>query len=195
MKIGIYGGTFDPIHHGHLITAQYLVELRELDKIIFMPCFLSPHKVGSYSSSPMHRLEMVKLAVSASEAFECSDFEINRNEVSFTHSTLLHFKSIYDEIELVVGYDNLLVFDKWYKPDEIFELANVVVLKRPDKSADGKGNRFFSRAVFVNTPIIEISSTEIRERVSKALPINYLVPQSIKEYIYKNKLYLSDTGK
>jgi len=129
-KVGIFGGTFDPIHHGHLITAQSVKELRSLDKIIFMPAFISPHKQHAKASSAEHRLNMIKLALDEIPFFECSEFEIKQHTISYTIDTLREYKNYYEEIDLIIGYDNIFQFHTWKEPDEILKLANVVVLKR-----------------------------------------------------------------
>ena len=94
-KIAIYGGTFDPIHIGHLITAQYVLQQRNLDKIIFIPCFISPHKIESNSASHLDRFEMVKLAIENHKGFDFSCYEIDKGDVSFTIDTIVHFKNYY----------------------------------------------------------------------------------------------------
>jgi len=188
-KIGIFGGTFDPIHIGHLITTQFVLEQRKLDKIIFIPCYISPHKTNQNSSNPVHRLNMLRLAIEGIPYFELSDYEIRKGNISYTYDTILELKKTYHHIELIIGYDNLIVFDKWHKPDEILDLAKLIVMKRIiDKDAEVK-NKYFEKAIILNTPTIEISSTEIRERVKKKLPIDFLVPKKVKEYIIQNKLY------
>ena len=98
-------------------------------------------------------------------------------------------KKYYKEIELIIGYDNLVVFDKWYKPNEIFETAKVVVMKRSIDKEHEKDHEFYDKAIIVDTPYIEISSTEIRERVKNNLPIDFLVPDKVKKYIFENGLY------
>ncbi|NMB81143.1 MAG: nicotinate (nicotinamide) nucleotide adenylyltransferase [Ignavibacteria bacterium] len=187
-KIGIFGGTFDPIHYGHLITAQYVLEKRDLEKIFFIPCYVSPHKTNLVSSESEHRLNMVKLAISNIPFFDYSDYEIKSEGISYTYNTLLHLSEKYESLELIIGYDNLLVFDKWNQPDEIIRLAKLVVMKRKT-DIEEKRNRFFNNAVLVDTPTIEISSTDIRERVRNNLPIDFLVPESVKKYIYEVNLY------
>lgn len=188
-KIAIFGGTFDPIHNGHLITALYLYETRGLEKIIFVPSYISPHKQDKKSTDSIHRINMIKLALEDFPYFEYSDFEIEKENISFTYNTLIEFKKYYDFIELIIGYDNLLTFNKWKHPEKIIELAKLVVLKRSvDKPGEEK-NKFFDNAEIVNSPIIEISSTQIRERVSSSKNISPLVPHKVKEYIYKNGLY------
>lgn len=188
-KIGIFGGTFDPIHFGHLITAQTLLEKRKLDKIIFVPSYISPHKLNYDYSAPEHRFNMTKLAISLNPKFEISDFEIDRDEISYSYNTVLQFSKLYENIELIIGFDNLVTFDTWHKPDEILELAELVVLKRTFDREIKNPNKYFADAQFVDTPTIEISATEIRNRVSNNLPIDFFVPQSVSEYIKENNLY------
>jgi nicotinate-nucleotide adenylyltransferase len=187
-KTGILGGTFDPVHNGHLITAQYVLEKRNLDKIIFIPCNISPHKTDLLSSSAEHRLNMVKLAINNIPYFDYSDYELNAEGVSYTYNTLLYLSEKYESLELIIGYDNLLVFEKWYQPDEIIRLASLVVMKRKT-DIEEKRNRYFEKAVLLDTPTIEISSTDIRERVRNNLPVDFLVPESVKKYIYETNLY------
>jgi nicotinate-nucleotide adenylyltransferase len=187
--VGIFGGTFDPIHTGHLLTASVVKEIRNLGKIIFIPAFVSPHKTDQNHSESKDRLEMVRLAIKDIPGFEVSDIEIVKQKVSYTIDTLRELKMIYPDIELIIGYDNLRVFDKWKDPDEIFKLVKVVVLNRQSANNNTEKNVFLKKAVFVNTPVIEISSTEIRRRVRNNSPVDFFVPQPVKEYIIKHKLY------
>jgi len=187
--IGIFGGTFDPIHHGHLITAQDVLLKRKLDKVIFIPCFVSPHKINVEYSSPEHRLNMVKAAIDGIPYFEVSDFEINKGDVSYTYNTLLEFSKDYKKIELIIGFDNLLKFDSWHNPDEILKLAELIVLKRHSDMGTKDFHKYYGAATYVDSPTIDISGTEIRDRIKKDLPIDFLVPQKIKEYILTNNLY------
>lgn len=188
-KVGIFGGTFDPIHNGHLITAQSVKEIRNLEKIIFIPAYISPHKQHAKASSAQHRLNMLKLAVDDIPFFEYSDFEINQHTISYTIDTLREFKKSYDEIDLIIGYDNIFQFHTWKEPDEIFRMANVVVLKRKSSHPLDFVDKYVEAAHFVETRGIEISATDIRNRVHGDLPIYYLVPEKVLEYISKNKLY------
>jgi len=187
--IGIFGGTFDPIHHGHLITAQSVFLKRKLDKVIFIPCFISPHKINVEYSSPEHRLNMVKTAIDGIPYFDVSDFEINKGDVSYTYNTLLEFSKEYEKIELIIGFDNLLKFDSWHNPDEILELAKLVVLKRHSDAGTKDFHKYYGKATYVDSPTIDISGTEIRDRIKKELPIDFLVPDNIREYILNNNLY------
>ncbi len=187
-RIGIFGGSFDPVHTGHLILAQYVLEQRNLDRIIFIPCHISPHKTGQKITSGEHRLNMVKLAVENIPYLEYSDYEILKGEISYTFDTLKYLSGSFDEIELIIGYDNLLVFEKWNNPDEIVKLARLIVMKRKTDIIE-KRNRFFDSAVILDTPTIEISSTDIRDRIIRNRTIDFLVPEPVKKYIYEKKLY------
>lgn len=188
-KIGIFGGTFDPIHNGHLITAQSVKEMRDLDKIFFIPAYISPHKQLLHPSSPEHRLNMIKLAIRDIPFFEYSDFEIKQHTISFTLDTLREFKKEYDEIDLIIGYDNIFSFHTWKEPDKIFEMANVIVLKRKSSHPLDFVDKYVQAATFVETRGIEISATDIRERVKHNMPIHFLVPEDVHDYIYSNNLY------
>lgn len=188
-KVGVYGGTFDPIHIGHLITAQSVREIRELDKIIFVPAFLSPHKLDIKASAPDHRINMLKLAIKNIDFFDITEFEINQQGISYTIDTLKELKKYYDELELVIGYDNIFKFYTWKDPDEILKLATLIVLKRKSSYPPPYEDKYFNQAEFVQTRGIEVSATDIRERVKHDQPINYLVTEEVKDYIYKHKLY------
>ncbi len=187
--VGILGGTFDPIHLGHLITAQAVREIRKLDKIIFVPALISPFKTNNQTAEAVHRLKMVRLSVEDIPFFDCSDIEIKRGNISYTIDTLIKMKEIYKNIELIIGLDNIIDFKNWKEPDSILKTAKVVVLKR-ETSIEPKGkDKYYNSVEFVETPIIEISSSEIRKRVADNLPIDFLVPEKVKKYIYKNNLY------
>ncbi|MBI9073691.1 MAG: nicotinate (nicotinamide) nucleotide adenylyltransferase [Melioribacteraceae bacterium] len=188
-SIGIFGGTFDPVHFGHLITAQSLFEQRNLGKIIFIPCNISPHKTDRYSCDSKHRVEMLRLALEKHPHFEIDDYEIKKGDVSFSLDTIVHLSKIYSDLELIIGYDNLLVFDKWFKPDEILSLAKLVVMKRISDEQTSARNKYFDYAEIVNTPTIEISSTTIRERVKENKPVDFMVPESVEKYIRENGIY------
>lgn len=188
-RIGIFGGTFDPIHHGHLITAQSVKEIRELDKIIFMPAYISPHKQHAKASSAQHRLNMLKIALDEIPFFECSDYEIKQQTISYTIDTLREFKKYFDEIDLIIGYDNIFQFHTWKEPDEILKLSNIIVLRRKSSYPIDYIDKYVEAALFVQTRAIEISATDIRNRVHANLPVHYLVPKNVEDYIYKNNLY------
>ncbi|MCF6270462.1 MAG: nicotinate-nucleotide adenylyltransferase [Melioribacteraceae bacterium] len=187
-KVGIYGGTFDPIHLGHLITARSVKEIRNLSEIIFVPANKSPLKLNIESASTNDRFKMTKLAVEKYDGFSVSDYEVNKTEISYTINTIKYFKEKYENIELIIGYDNFLIFDKWYKSEKILNLVDIIVLKRfYEDSIKPKKNS--NKFIFVDSPTIQISSTMIRERVSKNLPIDFLVSTEVSKYITENNLY------
>ncbi|MCX6173631.1 MAG: nicotinate-nucleotide adenylyltransferase [Ignavibacteriales bacterium] len=187
--VGILGGSFDPIHLGHLITSYDVLEKRNLEKIIFVPCHISPHKTDQKPTDDIHRLNMVNLAIEKYPYFESSDFEIRKGDVSYTYNTLVELKKTYDRLELIIGFDNLIVFNKWFRPDDILQLATVVVMKREIDNIPVKHNKYFGSAILLETTLIDISSTEIRVRVKNNETIDYLVPSKVKEYISKHGLY------
>ena len=188
-NIGIYGGSFDPIHIGHLITARAVKELRSLSEIIFVPASISPLKQENESVAAIHRLKMTELAIDNHSDFSLSDFEIQNSGISYTIKTLQHFKKKHKNIELIIGYDNYLVFDKWYQWEEILNLVDVVVLKRFNEESTVIPELNSDKFIFVETPTIQISSTAIRERIADNLPIDLLVPPKVQHYIQLNNLY------
>lgn len=186
--VGIFGGTFDPIHLAHLICAQFVFETRELEKIIFIPSNISPHKKDIISANSNDRLEMINLAISEIPYFECSDFEIEKDDISYTVDTLIHYKKKYENLELIIGEDNFNTFNTWKDPNKIIELAKVIVLKR-DQKQNNQENIYEKSVVYLDSPNIEISATNIRDRIKNKQSINFLVPEKVQNYIYDNNLY------
>lgn len=190
-NVGIMGGTFDPIHIGHLITATFIKEEIGFDSILFIPCYISPLKTDIKSLDSFHRLNMLKLAIEDISYFEYSDIELQNKQVSYTYNTLLKLKNNYSKLNLIIGYDNYAVFDKWYNPEGILELANVYVLNRQiNKNQYNITHHFGSKFTFIENPIIEISASEIRRRIKTGKDISFYVPEKVKDYIIKNKLYI-----
>jgi nicotinate-nucleotide adenylyltransferase len=194
MKIGIFGGTFNPTHYGHLIVAEFIREEVGLDKIIFIPCSIPPHKQNneylSQIASPEHRFEMVKLAITGNKFFEVSDIEINRGGVSYTIDTVNYFVSNFPEEKfyLLIGADQFAEFHTWRKPDEIVQKVNLIVFNRPGFVIPK--TEFSKFATFITIPNIEISASTIRKRIRHGKSIKYLVPPAVEEYILANKLYI-----
>jgi nicotinate-nucleotide adenylyltransferase len=193
MRIGIFGGTFNPPHYGHLIVAEFIREEVGLDKIIFIPCSIPPHKQNneylSQIASPEHRFEMVKLAITGNKFFEVSDIEINRGGVSYTIDTVNYFVSNFPEEKfyLLIGADQFAEFHTWRKPDEIVQKVNLIVFNRPGFVIPK--TEFSKFATFITIPNIEISASTIRKRIRHGKSIKYLVPSAVEEYILANKLY------
>jgi nicotinate-nucleotide adenylyltransferase len=197
MKIGIFGGTFNPPHIGHLILAERAVESLELDKIIFVPSFISPHKTSKNIVSAEHRFKMLKLCIKGKKHFEVSNLEIKRGGTSYTCDTLNHFSEVFpnSKLFLLVGYDNFVNFHLWKNYKNIFNLSTVVVLKRgieAIKKTD-KQKHENNNIIFLDTPLLDISSSEVRERIEKGKPVEYYVLKPVIEYIKNKKLYKSSS--
>lgn len=184
-KIGIMGGTFDPIHNGHIKMAETAKKEYHLEKVIFLTSGNPPHKRDKNVLDAKIRHIMVKRAISGIDGFEPCDWEVKRTEYSYTLNTLLHFKEIYPEDELffIIGGDSLRDFDKWYKPEEILKLATILVYDRTD------GTIKSDFAKIIHGEKIDVSSTKIREMVSNGEDISHLVPGGVADFIKRNNLY------
>lgn len=178
-KVGLYGGTFDPIHLGHLNLAVELMEKSLLDEVLFCPAYRSPLK-ESPIAAPKDRLAMVRLAIKGFKGFSVTDIEIGRGNVSYTIDTVRSLISSSIELYLLLGAEAALNFDKWKECDQILKLATPLV-----------GNRVLADTSLkvIPTKVMEISSTEIRSRLAKGLPCGHLVPRAVLDYIHLNKLY------
>jgi len=189
MRIGILGGTFDPIHIGHLVLAEEVRRFLKLDKIIFIPTYLPPHKSRKGMVSENHRLEMVKLAISEHPNFIVSDLEIKRKGRSYTVITLEELKREFPlsvKLFLIVGSDALKELPKWKNFLQILELAKIIIAKRPGFPVKLKP----TWAKIIRITPLDISSSQIRKRIKKGSSIRYLVPEKVEEYIEKNRLYI-----
>lgn len=192
MRIGVFGGSFDPPHNGHVGIAEDAARELRLDRVILVPSAIPPHKVGRLLSLPEDRLEMCRLAVADKPLFGVSDVEIRREGVSFTVDTLAGLKREFPlcRFFLLIGMDNFLEFHLWRDPGGILELATVAVMERPgyadehDRASDPAG------IVRVEVRQIDISSTRIREMVKRGEPIRGLVPAPVERYIKRHDLYL-----
>jgi len=193
MRIGIFGGTFNPPHMGHLILAQWVWEELTLDRVLFVPAAKPPHKIGVPAiASDTHRVAMVKHAIALNNALELSEVEIERDGVSFTIDTVKSLAEKFSSAELflLIGADNLADFHTWRDPEGICKLAKLVVMHRAGFSLSSVDRRWHQYVIPIQTPIIEISSTEIRERLKQGKSIRYLVPDSVAEYILEHRLYV-----
>lgn len=184
-RIGIMGGTFDPIHNGHINMAKSAMQEYHLDKVIFLTSGNPPHKKDKKVLDAKIRHIMVKRAICGIENFEPCDWEVCRKEYSYTLTTLLHFKEVYPESEIffIIGGDSLRDFWKWYKPEEILKLCTILVY---DRSGGTLKSDF---AKVIHGEKIDISSTKIREMAASGEDISHLVPQSVDEFIKRNNLY------
>ncbi|MCK4385355.1 MAG: nicotinate-nucleotide adenylyltransferase [candidate division Zixibacteria bacterium] len=190
-KIGILGGTFDPIHIGHLILAEQARERFQLEEVIFIPSASPPHKTEQELSLAIHRFEMTKLALEGNSFFSVSDIELKREGLSYTVETLRKLKELHtdSEIYFLTGSDVLDEITTWKDPEEIYRLARIVIAVRPGFDKFDPEDHFAKKSIIVQITGVDISSTQIRERVRKGESIKYLVPSKVEEYIRKKNLY------
>ncbi|MGD9142269.1 MAG: nicotinate-nucleotide adenylyltransferase [Dehalococcoidia bacterium] len=198
MNIGILGGTFDPVHNGHLEIVREVKESFVLDRVLFVPAGQSPFKVDYDVTPAEQRLEMLRLALRNYPEYVISTIEVERPGISYTVDTLAELRRQYDaddELYFILGWDSLEKFGDWREPARIIELTTLVAVPRPgcprpdpgelEKSVPG----ISSRVVFLEKPEIDISSTAIREMVAQEQSIDHMVPQPAAEYIKKQTLY------
>jgi nicotinate-nucleotide adenylyltransferase len=187
-KIGILGGCFDPIHIGHLILAEGALQEYGLDRVIFIPNNVPPHKDKVFSSAS-HRLNMVRLAVMDNPKFEVSDIEIKREGPSYTYDTMQSLKQIYPNSKLyfLIGADAFAELKTWKNWEELIKMVEFIVATRPNSDIVEIEGAKINR---LSLPAIDISSSFIREAIKEGRSIRYLVPDRVRDYIYTNKLYL-----
>ncbi|MCX6121495.1 MAG: nicotinate-nucleotide adenylyltransferase [Ignavibacteriales bacterium] len=188
-RIGIFGGTFDPPHKGHLAIAKQAKKQLGLHCVYFVPAYIPPHKQQHSSTMAQHRLKMLKLAVSGKKEFKVSTIELRRRGISYTVDTLKTFKRRFPNAELIliIGADNLAQFNSWKSPKRILKLASLAVYKR-------KGFRLLLKDSSIDYFLLKgrmlcISSTEIRNRIKMGFPIRGLVPNALIRYINQYSLY------
>jgi nicotinate-nucleotide adenylyltransferase len=183
LRLGLYGGSFDPIHHGHLILARQALEDLSLDRVIFIPAAESPFKPNNVNASARDRVAMVRLAIEQEPAFSFDPVEIEREAPSYTIDTARIYRDRYptEELFFLVGEDHLAALPKWTEYEELDRLVRFAILSRSDQPLD------------VKYPVVrrrfDLSSTEIRNRVANDLSISYLVPERVLDYIQERKLY------
>lgn len=199
-KVGILGGTLDPIHMGHLIIAQAAMQELSLEKVVFMPSGNPPHKNLMNITDAYKRLDMVKYAIDGNENFICSDFELKRDGIIYTSDTLRLLKDKYKDIELyfIMGADSLLSIETWHEPEKIFQLCNIVVADRDllNRELFNKieylKKKYNANIFHIELPLINISSSYIRECIKNGKSIRYLVHDNVAKYIYENRIYKDD---
>ena len=184
-KIGIFGGTFNPIHSGHIEIARRAKEQFGLCKVIFLTSGNPPHKTNTQILDAKIRHIMVKRAIDGIDGFCPCDWEIKRSELSYTRDALLHFKEIFpkDELYFIIGGDSLRDFDKWYKPQEILKLCTILVYDRKEGMS---GSDFAKR---IEGDRIDISSSEIRESIENGISVADKLPKTVYEFIERNEIY------
>lgn len=192
MRLGILGGTFDPPHLAHLIASERAVEAFALNKLLFVPAQIPPHKSERTLSSAADRLAMTRLAIEYNPRFQISEVELSRPGVSYSIDTIRLLKSQWnpEAIFLFIGSDQFAAFGGWHEPDKILREAEVVVMARPLEQSVAISS-YDSRVKRMEIPLLQISSTDIRERVRAGKSIRYLVPEPVRAYIAEHGLYSS----
>lgn len=195
--IGILGGTFDPIHLGHLHMAEAVYASMELEKIIFIPAFVPPHKIGMEYAPAKARYAMTKIAVEPYPHFSVSDIELRRNGVSYTIDTLRELHALYPEKHLyfIIGADSVVQLHTWNSIYEMLDLATFVAAGRPgyagvrSEVVRNLGAEAAAKIILLHTPEYDISSTAIRAQIRQNASLAGMVPQTVENYIYEHGLY------
>ncbi len=193
MRIGLFGGTFDPLHVGHLIIAETALSDFPLDQVLFIPAGVTPHKLEKDLSPAEIRLEMVQSAIEHHGDFDVSLVEIRNKNISYTIDTIHWFKGTekycHDELYLLIGSDSFLELDTWKNPELILEKVHLLVVSRPGFEIKNVEERFEDRMTIIKGPLIDISSSEIRYRVRSGKSIRYWVPGCVERIISQKGLY------
>ncbi len=198
MRVGVLGGTFDPIHYGHLVIAEEALVCLELKRVLFVPAKSPPHKLQQPCSPAEHRLEMVRLAIAGNPCFEASEVDLARPGPSYTVDTLALLHRQFGpraELYFLMGTDSLANILTWHRPADILTQALLVVAARPGYAADLQSLEralpgITERTRFLHTPELGMASHDLRRRVREGLPIRYQVPESVEAYVRAHNLYL-----
>lgn len=201
MRLGILGGTFDPIHFGHLLAAEEARVTLRLDRVLFAPAGDPPHKQGHAILPIAHRLRMVRLAISDNPAFDISAVDMDRPGPHYTIDTIQQIRDEWgtgvDETCFIMGADSLAHLLTWHRPDQIVDLCRLAVVARPGYRADlaeleATLPNISRRLDWVEMPVLGISSSDLQRRVRERRSIRYQVPAAVAEYVTEHKLYRED---
>lgn len=189
-RVGIFGGAFDPVHQGHLILAEEALHRLGLGRVVFLPARRPAHKRSRSLASVEHRIAMLRLATRGNARFRISRLEADRPGVSFTVDTLETFaREAPGRLYFLMGQDSLDDFRTWRDPERIAQLARLVVLPRGERDLPALDPALRRRVVFLRSPRIGISSTEIRRRLRRSLPVRYWLPDAVLAYATRHGLY------
>lgn len=201
-KIGLIGGSFNPIHIAHLIIADRFVEQLQLDRAFFIPAYRSPFKLEEDPheiATAKQRLEMLQLAIADHPRFRIDPYEIEKGGISYTADTVQYFRKRYPSAELflLVGSDQAAAFTRWFRWEEILQTVQLCIARRPfvvpadiERALTYTLTVDHKQPIWVDAPLLGISSTMIRQRVQKGQSIRYLVPKAVEQYILDNRLYV-----
>lgn len=198
-RLGIMGGTFDPVHNGHLFAASEAREVLDLERVLFVPSGTPPHKHYPGMATAEQRYEMTLLATAHNEYFDISRVETDREGKSYTLETLLELRKEYPAAEMyfITGVDAILDLPQWYRPEEITRVARLVVVSRPGYAHDKirvLPDLLRERISIIDTARLDISGTDIRERTASGKSIDYMMPEPVARYIKKHNLYSRSDG-
>ncbi len=195
-KIGLMGGTFDPVHNAHIALAKYAKKQYNLESVIFMTGGNPPHKRDKHITDAKHRYEMTRLAIDGIDGFFASDYEIKKPEYSYSADTLKWLSDKYPGARLyfIIGEDSLAYIDKWYHPAKLVSLCKLLVyprdsIKTLETMADKVRKELDADIGIIDAPVMDISSTDIRERIGKDLDVSDMLPKPVLDYIKDKKLY------
>lgn len=195
-KKGILGGTFNPLHNGHLYMAYEAKEMLGLDEVILMPNFIPPHK-DALQRDPLDTLKMLEMVFGNKPGFSVSSYELDKKGLSYTYETLAYFTKAFpgDEFYFIIGEDSYVNFSMWKNPEEILKLATLVVLERNflERGHEEETKEIIAklkgRVIFMPSLILEISSGDLRKRIREHREIGHFVPKEVERYIHERKLY------
>lgn len=196
LKTAILGGSFNPIHNGHIKIAQYICNSFGYERIIFIPSFISPHKNPFDYIKPIDRFNMTKIAITNYQNFVIDDYELNEQAISYTINTIKHIYQKYDDIEskltLIIGSDLIADFDKWYKASDIAKEVDIIALSRTeDKKVEHKNiEKYNMHLVYID--YIDIASTTIRENIDNPSIIKEMLDANVYKYMKENNLYIDN---
>lgn len=199
-KIGIFGGSFDPVHFGHIYLAEDAARMGVLEKVLFVPARVQPFKTGAETADGKDRFEMLKLAVESIDKFEVSSYELDSDEISYTYLTLRAMRKKYGsdtELCFIVGTDSFLSIEKWKNSDEILRDYSIIVGGRPGYRSrelsfciDRLIRNYDARIIKIENKQHDISSTEVRRRIRAGISAKDLIPEKVEEYIRQKGLYI-----
>lgn len=194
-KIALYGGSFDPIHIGHLITATNVIEKLNMDKVIFVPSNITPLKNNELNATNEERYKMIEESIKDNLYFEIDNYEQKLDRVSYTYYTAQYFKQKYPEADLhfIIGTDRVKDLKHWYNIEELSKIMKFIFVARDEEQIDDiiKEDKFYEtiKYTILKTPVIEISSTLIREKIKTKKNVKYLLDENCANYIKEMKLY------
>ncbi len=199
MKIGLFGGTFNPVHSGHVLIAEWIRCELFLDTIYFIPTAVPPHRSDDSSIAAIaHRLEMVRRAVQDNPSFEVSEIESNPDIMSYTADTVQSFHETYslsrENIFYIIGSDNCSQIAAWKYPEKLASLCRIAIARRSSFHVDAIPENL-NNPVVVNTPLIEVSASDVRQRIANNKSVRYMVPAEVEKYMHTHNLYRPVQGR